>query len=108
VQLALPAGFHPGGRRFATLREVLDEKTPTLDGSALAYQQLVRLTVARLRGQPRFHFVVLGHGALGKTRAIAAVRDQTALGRFLTTVERRAIELARVRFGPPRRAGAGR
>jgi hypothetical protein len=60
-----------------------------------------------LRAQARFDFVVLGLGRLGKTRAIDAVRRQSPLGQFLTTVERHAIELARRRFAPRPPPGGG-
>jgi hypothetical protein len=97
--MALPAGFLPGGRRFATLRDVLAPDVATVDGDQLTADQLRRLTISRIRRQRQFKFSVLGEGPIGKARAIAAVREGSSLGEFFLLVERKTIELARESFG---------
>lgn len=101
--MALPAGFQSGGRRYATLAEVMDPACPTMDGADLSEEQLARLTVTRIRRQKTFVLGLLGGGTISKRRAIAEVRSGSMLGRFLIEVEARTIALARETFSarPP-------
>jgi hypothetical protein len=95
-QWQLPAGVLRDGR-LASLRQVLDPKTPTLDGRHLTDQQRVEIALARMRKQEHFAVGVLGVGVVDKEQALAQMAARTRLGLALIEIEHRAIRLIRER-----------
>jgi hypothetical protein len=86
------AGYHVGGSKLATLKEVLDPGTPTMSLAELTEQQRVDLAIARLRSKPDdFQIVMIGPGAINKARAIAEVEARSRVGRTLMEIEQLLI-----------------
>jgi hypothetical protein len=87
-----PAGYHVGGSKLATLREVLEPSTPTMSLAELTEQQRVDLVIARLQSKPDdFRITMIGPGIINKTRAIAEVQARSRVGRTLIEIEQLLI-----------------
>jgi hypothetical protein len=94
-QAVLPAGFHRGGARFATLTEVVSPAVSTRQGEELTEDEKIRLTLKRVAAQDRIALASLGVGAIGKGRALAEIRAQTRLGRALVDIEVKTVDVLR-------------
>jgi hypothetical protein len=103
-QMRLPAGYHAGRARKASLKEVLDPEVETVDGDKLDAGQRARLTLARIAAQRSFNFHTLGGPLLSKRRALREVRAGTPLGDALVDIEHRAIRLMREYAAAKRRS----
>jgi hypothetical protein len=87
-----PAGYHVGGTKLATLREVLEPSTPTMSLTELTQQQRIDLVIARLQAKPDdFRIAMIGPGIINKARAIAEVQAGTRVGRTLMEIEQLMI-----------------
>lgn len=83
-----PAGFHSGGEKIATLREVRAPDVPTMSLGELTREQRVQLVLASLRAKPdNFTIGMIGPGVINKARAIAEVQAQSRIGRTLMEIE---------------------
>lgn len=84
----LPAGYTVDGARMATLREVVDPTTPTRALGHLSEDHRFDIAAKRIEMKPEdFQVTILGHGTIGKARAIAEVRARTKIGRHLAEIE---------------------
>ena len=90
AQWDMPAGFRPDGQ-FATLKEVVDPKVPTLSLAEVSPEQRAELVVKRIERQPDFRVTMFPAGDIDKDRAIAEVKAQSKVGRTLTEIEQRVI-----------------
>jgi hypothetical protein len=87
-----PAGYHLGGKKFATLVELLDPSVPTMSWAELNAQQKIDLVVARLRSKPEdFHIRMIGPDRIDKARAILEVQAQSKIGRTMIEIEQLLI-----------------
>lgn len=83
-----PAGYHVGGTKIATLREVRSPAVPTMSLTELTLAQRISLVVASLRLRPGdFTIEMIGPGAINRARAIAEVRAQSRIGRTIMEIE---------------------
>jgi hypothetical protein len=83
-----PAGYHLGGSKIATLREVLDSEVPTMSLAELTEQQRVDLAVARLQARRAdLRIAMIGPGSIDKNRAIAELQARSRIGRTLIEIE---------------------
>jgi hypothetical protein len=90
-QLKLPAGYSANGKKLATLREVLDPETSTMNMSQLTDKQRLELVAKRIAMQPDFKIAMLGAGLIDKKRAIQEVKSGTRIGRNLVEIEQRLL-----------------
>lgn len=90
-QWALPASYCADGKGWATLRDVADPEIPTMSFSELSSEQRAALVARRIEQQPKFQIAMLGAGLVDQKRAIAEVKNQTAIGRALMEIEQRVI-----------------
>jgi hypothetical protein len=95
AQRYLPAGYHQEGGHVATMAQVADPKTPTVDGQRLSPEQQKLLTLARIALQKDVKFGTLDGGIVDKERALKEVQAETALGKALVEIERRTMEMVR-------------
>lgn len=83
-----PTGYHVGGTKLATLRELLEPSIPTLSLSQLNELQWFDLVVARLQSKPDdYAIAMIGPGVIDKSRAIAEVRAGSKVGKTLMEIE---------------------
>jgi hypothetical protein len=92
-QWDMPATYRADGSRMATFRELLDPHVPTISLSQLDRDKLAELVAKRIELQPKYKIMMIGAGAIDKERAITEVRAQTDVGRILTEIEQRTIQL---------------
>jgi len=90
-QWKLPAGFCSDGKKMATLREVVDPDTPTMNLSQLSDKQRLALVAKRIEMQPDFEIAMLGAGLIDQKRAIQEVKNGTPIGRNLAEIEERLL-----------------
>ena len=95
AQRYLPAGYHEKGGHVATMAQVTDPKTPTVDGPRLTPEQAKQLTLARIALQRDVRFGTLDGGIVDKGRALREVQEETPLGKALIEIERRTMEMVR-------------
>jgi len=95
AQRYLPAGYHKKGGHVATMAQVTDPRTPTVDGPKLTPEQEKQLTLARIALQKDVKFGTLDGGIVDKGRALREVQEETPLGKTLIEIERRTIEMVR-------------
>jgi hypothetical protein len=83
-------GFSIDGRRFASLKEVLDPKIPTRTLADLSEEELVRLAIRRLSGDKNFlRLRMLGvSGVITRSRALREIKAGTIVGRHLLEIEK--------------------
>ncbi len=79
------------GKRIATLREVVDPETPTMNLSQLSDKQRLDLVAKRIEMQPDFQIAMLGAGLIDQKRAIQEVKSGTPIGRNLAEIEERLL-----------------
>ncbi len=79
------------GKRMATLREVVDPETPTMNLSQLSDKQRLDLVAKRIEMQPDFQIAMLGAGLIDQKRAIQEVKSGTPIGRNLAEIEERLL-----------------
>ncbi len=92
-EIDLPAGFLADGSRMATLREVLDPRTPTRAHAHLSEDHRFDLAAKRFELAPAsLTLEILGRGPIGRMEAIAEIRGRTRLGRHLLELQEIAIE----------------
>ena len=91
VQWKLPAGYLASGKKMATLEQVADPETPTMNLSQLSDKQRLALVAKRISLQPDFKIAMLGAGLIDKKRAIQEVKSGTAIGRNLAEIEERVL-----------------
>lgn len=92
-QWKLPAGFSADGKKMVPLLDVLSPDKPTLETPQLTQEQRAELTTARIRRQRRYKMGMVGAGLIDKKRALAEVKAQSEVGRTLTEIELRTIEM---------------
>jgi hypothetical protein len=90
AQWDLPAGFGTDGT-IASLKQVVDPKTPTLTLAELSDQQRADLTIKRIEAQPDFKLEMLGAGTIDKDRAVAEIDARSKIGVALMEIEQRVI-----------------
>lgn len=95
AQRYLPAGYHKKGGHVATMAQVTDPRTPTVDGPKLTPAQEKQLTLARIALQKDVQFGTLDGGIVDKGRALKEVQEETPLGKALIEIERRTIAMVR-------------
>lgn len=76
---------------MATLREVVDPETPTMNLSQLSDKQRLDLVAKRIEMQPDFQIAMLGAGLIDQKRAIQEVKSGTPIGRNLAEIEERLL-----------------
>jgi len=91
VQWELPAGYLSHGKKMATLKEVADPETPTMNLSQLSDKQRLDLVAKRIALQPDFKIAMLGAGLIDKKRAIEEVKSGSPIGRNLAEIEMRVL-----------------
>jgi hypothetical protein len=90
-QWEMPAGFHADGKTLATLKDVVDPDTPTMQLTNLPFGKRAELVVERLSRQPQFELNMIGAGKIDKARAITEVKHHTKVGRLLVEIEHQMI-----------------
>ncbi len=90
-QWKLPAGYSADGKKMATLQEVVDPETPTMNLSQLSDKQRLALVAKRIEMQPDFQIAMLGAGLIDQKRAIQEVKSGTPIGRNLAEIEERLL-----------------
>lgn len=90
-QWKLPAGYRSDGKKMATLQEVVDPETPTMNLSQLSDDQRLALVSKRIEMQPDFQIAMLGAGLIDQKRAIQEVKSGTPIGRNLVEIEERLL-----------------
>ena len=90
-QWKLPAGYRANGKKMATLQEVVDPETPTMNLSQLSNKQRLALVAKRIEMQPDFQIAMLGAGLIDKKRALQEVKSGTPIGRNLAEIEERLL-----------------
>jgi hypothetical protein len=76
---------------MATLREVVDPDTPTMNLSQLSDKQRLALVAKRIEMQPDFEIALQGADLIDKKRAIQEVKNNTPIGRNLAEIEERLL-----------------
>jgi len=79
------------GKKMATLQEVVDPETPTMNLSQLSDKQRLALVAKRIEMQPDFQIAMLGAGLIDKKRALQEVKNGTPIGRNLAEIEERLL-----------------
>jgi hypothetical protein len=93
-ELDSPAGYSALEVRRATLREVIDPKTPTKNSAELSAREFKDLAIARLSLLPEdFQMAVMGYGLINRHRAIAEVQAGTPLGRHIAMLQHESVAL---------------
>ena len=90
-QWKLPAGYSANGKEMATLKEVVDPESPTMNLSQLSDKQRLALVAKRIEMQPHFEIAMLGAGLIDKKRALQEVKNGTPIGRNLAEIEERLL-----------------
>src|SRR5215471_918994 len=90
-QWEMPAGFHAGGEKMATLQEVVDPGKPTMQLSDLPFEKRAELVVERLKRQPKIELAMIGAGMIDRARPITEVKHHTKVGRLLVEIENQMI-----------------
>lgn len=91
TQWKLPAGYTADGKKMATLRDVVDPDTPTMNLSQLTDKQRLDLVAKRIEMQSDFQIAMVGAGLIDQKRAIQEVKAGTRIGRNLAEIEQRLL-----------------
>ncbi|MEH1856639.1 MAG: hypothetical protein V7L21_01205 [Nostoc sp.] len=91
-QLDSPVSFDNEGKQVS-LRDFLKDKSKeSLSLSSLTSKQRVKLTVERIKREPKVSIVTIGAGVITKERAIAEIQSETPIGQTLIEAEQRLIK----------------
>lgn len=91
--LSKPASYLRDGTELATLAQVIDPKTPTLNLVELDGERVRELVIRRLELAPdTYRAAMIGVGILDKHRAIAEVRAGSRIGQYLVEIERYVLD----------------
>ena len=91
--LALPIGYLKEGKRLVTLQEVQDDLSKVQALDTLSPNDLTNLLIARIEAGEWQDMIDGAEGYITADRAIEAIRQQTELGKQLTAILKRALEM---------------